>query len=180
MVGRNYKLFETCTDTELSKKWGLSCERIRQLRIEKHYSHISSKKLASDRNYNKLIKYLKLNKHKVFYVSIMQNTIGIYNLYGKEINLTYIQKICKVEKINLKLPSKKADDHGYERYRRKLCKCVICKLANGLKSRYLYQGNPISTFKATELAQKYYKVYTNDKSRKKQKFYTKIDKVLGI
>lgn len=32
---RNFKLFKTHTDTELSIKWGLSCEKVRQLRIEK-------------------------------------------------------------------------------------------------------------------------------------------------
>lgn len=175
---RNYKLFKTHTDKELSKKWNLSSERIRQLRIEKGYGHISSKKITSDKNYDKLIKYLRLNKTKTFYVCKMQDDLNIYNLYGKEINLGYIKTICKKEKISLKLPIKKADQHGYERYRRNFCKCCICKLANTLKSRYLYQGNPISTFKATELSQKYHKFYTKDNSPKKSKFYSKLDKIL--
>lgn len=37
----------------------------------------------------------------------------------------------------------------------------------------------MNTQAATDMANKYHKVYTNDKSPKKQKFYIKIDKLLG-
>lgn len=177
---RNYKLFVNHTDTELSKKWGLSSERVRQLRIEKGYDHISSKKMASDRRYKVLITYLRKNQNKSFSIKQMQDNIGLFNLYGKSVNIKYIKSICKKANIKLSLPTKKLEEHGYERYRRKLCKCQICRLANNLKSRYLYQGHPIGACKATELAQKYYKTYINDKSIKKEKFYIKINQILGI
>lgn len=178
MIKRNLRLFKTHTNAELAKLWKLTAERVRQIRRDSVYASYKTKDIFLQKKYKTILNYLNKNKKKPFSITEFLKISGIHFFKNQKVNLAFIKKIAKKEKISLIFPERKTKIHGCEKYNRGLCKCKICKLANSIKYRFKYHGIKVLPSVATTLAHKYISLYKKDKSHHKKIFYRKLEKEL--
>lgn len=177
---RNWSLFKKYTNAQLSEKWKITEERVRQLR-KKYSAETNSAEIGKSQKIKKIISYIKLNKNKIISVKQFKDQTSIYYIDGININADLLQKIANENNLKIKLkncePLKK-DTHSFERYKLKLCSCDICKLANALKVRCYNNYITVPVTVTDNLAKLYINKYKNENSKRKPKFYIFINKKL--
>lgn len=172
-------LFGKKPDNQIAKQYGISRERIRQIRVREGiptYKPKSKQKL----NNQKLLKYLKKNKNNVKITDI--RNLGIIYLNRTLINKKFLIKYAKLNKINIIFAANRKYKHGYTNSQYG-CKCKICKLAKAIYQVFRVKiingiSYHISPIQSSYYANKYILKYKNDKSRKKTKFYGYLIKII--
>lgn len=115
-------------DSVLAKKWGISRERVRQLRKKKELKEINSinfkRSNSFDRNLinNKILEFLKKNKDKKITLDDLHKYLsGKYYFITKK----YVKDLGKSIDVDVLFKSEIEFQHCYTTYR-KGCRCLIC------------------------------------------------------
>lgn len=164
-LGQKYDLTKLnyYSDSTLSKEWGITRERVRQIRLK-----FKINKFSLDLNKEeKLVNCLKENGFINLTFLKKETSIRYYN--GKSLNLEVLQTIVDKHHLNLKL--KQDQEHGYSGYVRG-CKCDICRLSNNLRSLRFKKklGKNLNIKQCDFYANEFYELYKLDDSYHKELF----------
>lgn len=171
----------TTSDTQIAKKYGLSKERIRQIRKKKNIEKYSPSKEKT----SKLIEYIKINYemfdfkealNKFKYVKFEKNR-------SNRLSKSLIKKIAT--KLNLELKFKGEKErypyiHSLNNRRDNKCACKICKLSKAIWVRFHKYDVKLKTIQCDYYANEYIEMYEKDKTQYKSNFYLFIENDLNV
>lgn len=146
---------EDIDNTQAAAKFGISSERIRQIRIKLNLP--KSSQLFEDRKRKRILKYLIANPNNVIICNLKKEC-------KCHTSISEIREIAAENNLNISIFKHEQEyEHGIRKYRSRKCVCEICKLCNILHQRFCKKHTGIEII--DYLANNYINMYLEYKNQ---------------
>jgi hypothetical protein len=163
-------------DIELAKEWGITRERVRQLRLKNNID-----KFTNNINYDfinqKIFDYLEQNTNKIIK---LKDICSLFNQKYYFITKKYVKDLAKLRKIEISFENDKNTNHGTVSHRRNRCRCLICKACLAVQAWLRNNNYEIKIMESDLFVNKYFDLYELDETFGHKKFYDFMIKELDL